>query len=337
MSFRRIVVTLATTGLALGLVGAAPASAHPARPAHSGGSADVISHAIPGDAVFPEGVATDPGSHFFYVGSSTDGTIYRGLVGQPGAVRVFLPGGADGRTAATGLKVRDGRLYVAGAGTGLIFVYDLSSRRLIRSFDTGHRDGFLNDIAFDRAGNAYVTDSMVPVLWRVPARAVRRGLPTGTPEAFVNFTGTPAEFGPGLNVNGIVSVGNGRTLLSVATNSGGLFAIDTRSRRVTEVPVDGGPLTAGDGMLLADGRLLVMRNQFGLAVSVKLRGASAGDSTAITGTVTGAFTSPALAFPTTMAEAHGRLLVVNSQFDKQGGTPVLPFTVADFPASTVIS
>jgi Cu-Zn family superoxide dismutase len=33
-------------------------------------------------------------------------------------------------------------------------------------------------------------------------------------------------------------------------------------------------------------------------------------------------------FPTTAARAGKRLLVVNSQFDKRGGTPVLPFTVA---------
>lgn len=327
MSLRTIAVTLAATGLTLGLAGAAPASAHPGR------SAEVISHALPGGTVFPEGVATDPASHFFYVGSSTDGTIYRGRVGESGPARVFLPGGVDGRTAVTGMKVRDGRLYVAGAGTGLIFVYDLSSRTLIRSFDTGHRDGFLNDIAFDRAGNTYVTDSMVPILWRVPAAAVRPGMPTGTPEAFVDFTGTPAAFGPGLNVNGIVAVDHGRTLLSVATNSGTLFAIDTVTRKVTVVPVAGGPLTAGDGMLLAHGRLLVVRNQLGLIVSVKLRH----DSADITGTVTGQFTSPALAFPTTMAEAHGRLLVVNSQFDKQGGTPVLPFTVADLPVHTAIN
>lgn len=328
MSLRKVVVTLAAAGLTLGLAGATPASAHPGHDGGTGRAGDITTHALPGDSVFPEGVATDPHSHYFYVGSSATGTIFRGRVGGDGATQVFLPGGTDGRTAVTGMKVRDGRLYVAGAGTGLIFVYDLRTRALVRRFDTGHRDGFLNDIAFDRAGNAYVTDSMVPTLWRVPAGAVRRGLPTGTPEAFVDFTGTPAAFGPGLNVNGIVSVDNGRTLLSVATNSGRLFAIDTRTRRVSEVPVDGGPLTAGDGMLLADGRLLVVRNQLGLIVSVKLdhRGAE----------VTGQFTDPVLAFPTTLALAHGRLLAVNSQFDKQGGTPVLPFTVADLPAGDVI-
>ena len=322
MSLRKIVVTVATAGLTLGLAGATPASAH------QGGSADVIDHALSGDAVFPEGVATDPHSAFFYVGSSADGTIYRGQVGDAGPAPVFLPGGMDGRTAVTGMKVRDGLLYAAGAGTGQIFVYDLATGTLVRRFDTGHRDGFLNDIAFDGAGNAYVTDSTVPVLWRIPATAVRSGLPVGTPEAFVNFTGTPAEFGPGLNLNGIVATDGGRTLVSVATNTGRLFVIDTVTGRVTELPVNGGPLTAGDGMLLAHGRLLVVRNQLGLIVSVKLHHHSA--------EVTGQFTDPALAFPTTVAVSHGRLLVANSQFNRQGGTPVLPFTVTDLPAHSAI-
>jgi len=38
-----------------------------------------------------------------------------------------------------------------------------------------------------------------------------------------------------------------------------------------------------------------------------------------------------LAFPTTVAEHEGRLLVVNSQFDR-GDAPELPFTVTGLPA-----
>jgi Cu-Zn family superoxide dismutase len=40
------------------------------------------------------------------------------------------------------------------------------------------------------------------------------------------------------------------------------------------------------------------------------------------------FTDKTFMFPTTAALAKGRLLVVNSQFDKRGGTPDLPFTVS---------
>jgi len=37
---------------------------------------------------------------------------------------------------------------------------------------------------------------------------------------------------------------------------------------------------------------------------------------------------PSLRFPTTAAVSGKQLLVVNSQFDKRGGTPELPFTVS---------
>jgi Cu-Zn family superoxide dismutase len=40
---------------------------------------------------------------------------------------------------------------------------------------------------------------------------------------------------------------------------------------------------------------------------------------------------PSLRFPTTIALARGRMLAVNSQFDRQGGTPELPFTVSSIP------
>ena len=83
------------------------------------------------DLVFPEGIATD--KHSFYVGSTTDGTIYRGALAGTTATP-FLLGGQDGRTSAIGLKVSDGYLFVAGGGTGRFFVYDVASRALVGSF-----------------------------------------------------------------------------------------------------------------------------------------------------------------------------------------------------------
>jgi hypothetical protein len=47
-----------------------------------------------------------------------------------------------------------------------------------------------------------------------------------------------------------------------------------------------------------------------------------------TGTAGAAITDPSLIFPTTIAQVDGSLLVVNSQFNNQGGTPELPFTVS---------
>src|SRR5215203_1626932 len=129
-------------------------------------------YSLPTDAQYPEGIAAENKSGTFYVSSVADGSIYRGNVSNEQA-ELFLPGGEeDGRTHATGLKLDDGRLYVAGAQTAKVFVYDTSSGDLIRSFDA-QGAGFLNDVAVNpHSGDAYITDSFAPILWRVPAEEV---------------------------------------------------------------------------------------------------------------------------------------------------------------------
>ncbi len=74
-------------------------------------------YALPGNEVYPEGVTYRPETGEFFVGSTTDGTVFRGNVGEPGAeAEIFLEPGEDGRTVATGMKVDpEGQRFVAGA------------------------------------------------------------------------------------------------------------------------------------------------------------------------------------------------------------------------------
>jgi len=98
------------------------------------GSRDATSQTydLPGETVFPEGIGVDKSTGDFFVGSTSDGTIYRGNVDRDD-VDVFLPGGEDGRTAATGVKVdNQGRLWVAGRDTGRAFVYDVATGDVVR-------------------------------------------------------------------------------------------------------------------------------------------------------------------------------------------------------------
>lgn len=123
------------------------------------------SYVVPGAAVFPEGVAFQPSTGAFFVSSTGDGTIFRGHVSEP-MTQIFLAGGQDGRTTAIGLEIDDTRLYVAGGPTGRIFVYDTETSAKLASFETG-TGGFLNDVATTKSGDAFVTDSARPILWRV--------------------------------------------------------------------------------------------------------------------------------------------------------------------------
>jgi DNA-binding beta-propeller fold protein YncE len=278
------------------------------------------SYTLPGNAVFPEGVAFQQETGNFFVGSTTDGTVFRGHVSQPSA-GAFLAPGADGRTSVTGIKVDDqGRLYVAGAGTGLVFVYDSATGALIRRFTTGFSGAqFLNDIAIAANGDAFVTDSLRPVLYRVPAADVVSGAGTGNLDVWLDFTGTPIVYAAGFNLNGIVATPDGAYLVVVQSNTGQLFRISLATKQVVQIDL-GDESVAGDGLAL-QGRTLYAVARPDIA---KIRLAE----DLASGEVLSRTFDPSLAFPTTIAIARGRLLVVNSQFDKRGGTPVLPFTVS---------
>jgi sugar lactone lactonase YvrE len=90
----------------------------------------------------------------------------------------FLAGGADGRTTAIGMKVdRQGRLFVAGGGTGAVWVYDTKTRTLIRKFESGFSgQQFLNDLVIAPNGDVFVTDSMRRSSTGSPPTKYTRGL-----------------------------------------------------------------------------------------------------------------------------------------------------------------
>jgi sugar lactone lactonase YvrE len=278
-------------------------------------------YVLPGEQVFPEGVAYQSDTGDFYVGSTTDGTVFRGNVeGGPKEAEVFLEPESDGRTTAIGMEVgEDGRLFIAGGDTGRIFVYDTESTDQIRRLDTSDAGAtFLNDVAVTPDGDAYVTDSLRPVLFRVPSTVDG----VGEVEPWLNFEETPAEYEEGFNFNGIDATEDGRYLVAVQSNTGELFRIDIESKQVVEINLGGETLTNGDGLLLDGRTVYVVRNEQELIVPVKL------SREFTSGKVGEPFTDPSFAFPTTIAKTDGRLLVVNSQFDKQEGEAELPFTVS---------
>jgi sugar lactone lactonase YvrE len=278
------------------------------------------SYALPGESVFPEGIAYNEATGKFYVSSTGDGTLYEGDLTSNEAT-VFSEGGADGRTTAIGMKVDDnGYLWVAGGGTGQMFVYDTADGSLVASYTTPEvEQTFLNDVTIAPDGSAYFTDSFRPILFKISDTA------GGEAESWLDFTGTVLEYSEGFNLNGIAATPDGRYLLTVHSSSGNLFRIDTDSQEVTQIDVGGAELTAGDGILLIGDTLYVSRNSFGEIVPVTM------SEDYSTGTAGEAITDPSLIYPTTIAQADDSLLVVNSQFNNQEGTPELPFTVSRIP------
>lgn len=269
-------------------------------------------YTIPGDNVFPEGVSLRPGTDQFFVSSTGTGTVYRGTLGKP-SLKVFLPGGEDGRVVANGLRAGRDHLVVAGSVTGYVFVYDYRGR-LVRRFATGS-GGLINDVALAPNGDAYATDSGRGLLFRIPAKALsKRSSATKRLKPFVELSNTPV----GPYSNGVVAAGD-RYLLVVGTASGVLGRVDLKTKRVRAVK--NLVLPAGDG-LARTGRTLYAVNLASQVTQVKL------SRDWLRGNVVRDIKSPSFHFPTTVQVAGDRLLVVNSQFDNRGKTPVLPFTVS---------
>jgi hypothetical protein len=284
------------------------------------GSRKASTYTIPGDAVFPEGIGYERGKSF-YVSSTSDGTIFKGTIGKR-ALKPYLPGGADGRTTAVGVEAALGRLYIAGGATGQIWIYEKTGS-LGRRYETGS-GGFLNDVAVTRDGDVYVTDSMRPYLYLIDGPNIDVGGGFTEPlEPFLTLDEKAGYDGsPGFKWNGIVATPNGRNLITVHSSRGELYRVDTVRDRVSKIDTGGADLTNGDGLVLNGSTLYVVRNQNERIVEMRL------NRSLTRARQRRSFTDPSFMFPTTAALTKGRLLVVNSQFDKRGGSPELPFTVS---------
>lgn len=309
---------------------ASPAAAQQALPAATPTAGGGRVFALPAGGGFPEGVAYDEATGDFYVGSTIDGTIYRGNI-TSGQVETFLPG-APGRVAI-GLALDDaGHLFVAGGGTGTVAVYDTATGQQLLEVANGLAPNtFLNDVAISPAGVAYITDSFNPLLYRIVATAIPPGLGTPAPvpttdalEVFVNFTTTGFDLvQTGFNANGIVATPDGQYLLLVQTNTGNLYRVDAATGETIQVDLGGGSLPGGDGLEL-DGQTLYVVSE-GEITTVTLGADYA------SGSIGASFSDPSFRDPTTIERFDGCLLVVNSQFSQLQGEPQLPFTVSSVP------
>jgi Cu-Zn family superoxide dismutase len=286
----------------------------------SGGHRSTV-FTIPGNTVFPEGIALDRrrSGKTFFVSSTTDGTIFKGNV-KNAAMTVFAPGGADGRTTAAGMTIDRGRLFVSGADTGKMFVLSTADGHTLKVLDTQHGSTptFINDVTVG-GGFAYFTDSLRPIVWR----ASTRGATIGDIQPWLDLTGTPFVYQNGFNANGIVNYADGHILVIVQSNTGKLFRIDTARKAVTQIDLGGKTVVNGDGLLAHGSHLYVVQNADNQITEVKLRNSKRA------GRVGNVRKSSLFAFPTTAARDGSRLLVVNSQFNNRGPglSPVLPFTV----------
>lgn len=292
---------------------AAPANAAEGPAARASDARISTAFTLPGEKVFPEGIAADPRTGTVYVGSYVDGTIYRARSGGR-AAEVFLPAGTDGRHTANGLRVdAHHRLWVTDSTSG-VSVYDTRSGARLAHFEVaGGGPRFVNDLTITPDGTAYLTDSVRAVVYRVTPDQLAAGAGPLQPAYDLSGALTPSPAGS-FSLNGITADPAGRFLLTVDMTAGDLHRIDLRSGTVSRVALSGGDLKTADGLDLAPGGALRAAQNTRNTLS---RWQVSPDGTRAR--LTHSITDPSLQIPTTLVQLPGRTLVVRSQFDKDGG------------------
>ncbi|GAA1925191.1 SMP-30/gluconolactonase/LRE family protein [Streptantibioticus ferralitis] len=317
-ALRRSLLTITATSTALAAL-ALPATAAATHDRDDSGYTITIN----GSNAYPESITAD--DHYIYTGSIDDGTVYRGRLGSK-RLDPFLPGGQDGRTQVTGVKVTGNRLLLAGAFTGQFFIYTTAGK-LVSSYtvpDTGEKT-LVNDEAIAPNGDVYITDSFRAVVYRIPADEVNAPA-TGTHRTLQVAYQLPDYVAGTSNSNGIVATPDGKSLIIGYWYSGALYRLTLATGEVRKI--DAPALTSADGIVQRGQTLYIARSVNNEVATVRL---SDDDTQA---TVISERTYPGADTTTGVTVSGDRLLVTNSQMNNYlYGAPLESsvFTVEDLP------
>lgn len=277
---------------------------------------------LPAWGLLPENIAFEKKTGRYFVSAFGTGAVLRGSLDADTA-EVFLPPLTPARPSGIGIDVDDrGRLYVLSTLTGLLQVFDSDSGEELSTFETG-LGGAVNDVKVAPNGDVFVTDSLRPVLFRIPAQAVGAG--QGRVQRIELGPELQTTLAPQLNgvfnANGVVIVDD-RTLIVGQTNVDKLYAVHLTGgtdARVEEIDLDG-ELQNPDGLELAGNTLFAVDNLNNEVVGIEL------SRNLRRGKIVSRTSDDTFASITGIASTGNRLLLTNSQIFTV--PMVLPFTVS---------
>lgn len=270
--------------------------------------------------LYPEGVQYDAKNSRFLVSSLTTGNV--GQVKDDGTYSVFASGA--GIISAVGMNLDDSRnrlLVASSNGTqrniAKLVSFNRDNGQVLFNTDLGALRSapahFANDVAVDNQGNAYVTDSFAPVIYKVD--------PQGMASVFLDNVQLAAPANA-FGLNGIVFHPDGY-LLVAKSDEGALFKVPVSNPAgFTRVSTTGIDLRAADGLLLQDNNTLqVVTNS-----QSKVYRLSTSNSWAAA-TLSGIFaTLPQ--YPTTITRRGADSYVLYANLDKMmQSPPVSVFTI----------
>lgn len=279
----------------------------------------------------PEGIAI--GSHNdFYVGSLLNGKIYKGDL-RSGEGEVFIDpselGLAPAQAVGLALDKRSGYIFVSGGldleppYTGTVYVYDYKTGAHVQTFSINSPvPVFINDVIVTRDA-AYFTDSLNPVLYKIPLEKNGR-LPDTNLLIELPLTGFSTEqywddgFPLPVFANGIDATPSGDMLILGNLNRGELYTVDPATGTSALIDLGGAPLLFyADGILLDGKTLYVTQNFLNQIAVVNL------NSDFHSGSVVRYISDANFGIPSTIAEFGSNLYAVNAHFDQAPpiGTP----------------
>lgn len=278
-----------------------------------------VAFTLPEKDLLTEGIAYDPSSHAFFVGSVHHRKIVR--VDSAGRAADWIGQGRDGIWAPLGMKVDSARgvLWVASAavpqmenfspgdlGRSGLLRFDLATGKLTGRFiirdNSPHA---LGDLTVAGNGDVYASDSRAPIVWRLRSGA----------DSLERFLDSPLL----LSAQGLTLTPDERTLY-LADYSRGILAIDVASRSVALLLCRLRVLALGiDGLYLVRGRLVGVQNGVEPHRVIRLTLDSRRDS--LVGTEVLERMHPKYSEPTLGVLVGGDLFyIANSQWERFGET-----------------
>ncbi|MDI5986474.1 hypothetical protein QLQ85_16905 [Halomonas sp. M4R5S39] len=261
---RKALGTALFAGAGLLLADHANAEAQPpeAEPALSSGPSEIV---FEEHNLFPEGIAYDQTRDEFLVSSLYFGGIYR--VSLEGDIQPFVEDERLISTFGLHLDTERNRVLVCNSDLGVgertaedtkmqvaeLAIYDLATGEPLRHVDlTALHEGaahFCNDVIVGPDGTAYVTNSLSPVIYRVPL--------DGEPDV---LTTSELFEGEGVNLNGLVYHPDGY-LIVAKYNDGTLLRVSLDDPSdVQQVELDR-TFEGADGMVWdSQGKLVLAAN-----------------------------------------------------------------------------
>jgi sugar lactone lactonase YvrE len=304
---------------------------------------------LKGETLFPEGILALPTGELL-VGGFGDGSIQK--IDQQKQVSYFSKAGENGMSIAVGMAVdqKNKQLWVAnfnfktesGKPGSNLKLFDLETGKLLKTIPKKYIEGvFFNEIAIDKSGNVYVTNTFGPQIYTASAQAEQATVLVEHP-----LLSNPAPDQP-FDLNGLAITPDGQYLIAsvmdrLDAGDGKLVRIHLATKQVSAIRLEGEEAVkafAGSDGMFFDRGTLYMVNVYAKAGAI------------ITASFSQDFSVAKLKLhlkvndvydrPTASAILNGRLYTVNSQLnriiddaDGQLNTPpVLPFRVVSVPLS----